>query len=916
MQRDVERRLRSRSPWSVAVVAAFALVLSVLTVVASPAQPPARAADTTCTISAKLVNSCRPWLGAESGGYGVTGFRNSMLEHENRIGRQLDIVHEYYGTGNVTLSNDVVTLAKRPGTIALVNWRVASKWADGGGSNATVNKQIDAMAASIKALGTTKILLTLHHEPENDISRGGDPNCPNLDYVGSSGTVSDYVAMWHNVRARFDALGINNVVWVMNYMGWKGWNCVVRDLWPGNDYVDWVMWDPYPKTATWTQFVGSFYSYLTANSDATHDFLSKPWGLAEFGYVGSSQTAAYKIYDDAITDLHTGVFPRLKAYVVWDQHTSSSHDDRVGYDENHVADPVEQQHYNAFANDPMMTGNAVTPPTDQTPPSVTRATPDDGGTVQETVSVSGTASDNVGVTSVDLLVDGAVVTSAPPAGDGSVAFDWNSATVTNGSHTLGLRAHDAAGNVGSSAVAHVTVANDDNEAPSPPGGVKAQWGKPSSVTVQWDASTDNGAVTHYRVYRDGEAIATLGPTVRSYVDTGVPNASTLSYTVTALDASDNESAPSEAAEVDTGDDTAPSTPTADAQLTAPDEATVTWDDATDNVAVTGYRVYRNGSLIGNVDASTLSLVDGGRDDGVTYTYRVAAYDAAGNLSALSDPHSVTTPDTTAPTTPTNLKAVSSANRVALTWTGSTDNVGVTNYVVYRDGLPLATPLATDRSYTDNAPDGDTLHHYQVTARDQAGNESEKSNEVVRTLSDTTAPTAPHLTGSLSGSTVRLTWSGATDDVGVTGYTVYRAGVAIATPTAASYTDASPPTGRASSYTVKATDAAGNLSAASNAVSVTVPADKTAPTAPSGLVATAGATGTHQVTLTWKASSDNVGVANYYLYRGNSKYKLLGNVLTYADTGLTAGTKYTYKVYALDAAGNWSSPTSNVSATAR
>ena len=61
--------------------------------------------------------------------------------------------------------------------------------------------------------------------------------------------------MWHNVRARFDALGVTNVVWVMNYMGWKDWNCVVKDLWPGNDYVDWVMWDPYPKNATWTSFV-------------------------------------------------------------------------------------------------------------------------------------------------------------------------------------------------------------------------------------------------------------------------------------------------------------------------------------------------------------------------------------------------------------------------------------------------------------------------------------------------------------------------------------------------------------------------------------------------------------------------------------------------------------------------------------
>ena len=78
----------------------------------------------------------------------------------------------------------------------------------------------------------------------------------------------------------------------------------------------------------------------------------------------------------------------------------------------------------------------------------------------------------------------------------------------------------------------------------------------------------------------------------------------------------------------------------------------------------------------------------------------------------------------------------------------------------------------------------------------------------------------------------------------------------------------------------------------------------------------GAAGTRRIVLTWSASTDNVGVANYYLFRGNSKYRLLGPVTTYTDTGLTAGTKYTYKVYALDAAANWSSASVNVSGTAR
>jgi cellulose 1,4-beta-cellobiosidase len=100
---------------------------------------------------------------------------------------------------------------------------------------------------------------------------------------------------------------------------------------------------------------------------------------------------------------------------------------------------------------------------------------------------------------------------------------------------------------------------------------------------------------------------------------------------------------------------------------------------------------------------------------------------------------------------------------------------------------------------------------------------------------------------------------------------------------------------------------------SNSVSAAVPADRTAPTAPTGLRATAG---TKQIVVAWNASTDNVGVQNYYLYRANAKYRLLGRVTSFTDTGLVTGRKYTYKVYAIDAAGNWSGPSVNISATAR
>ncbi len=558
-----------------------------------------------------------------------------------------------------------------------------------------------------------------------------------------------------------------------------------------------------------------------------------------------------------------------------------------------------------------------TPRLDQTAPQVESAGIQDGSTVTGTVDVTGIASDDVRLDVVSLVVDDDVVASRTPAPDGSVAFAWNSATVANGTHVVRLRARDTAGNLGYTDPVTVTVENVDEAPPTAPAELTGTWGRPSHVKLTWSAATDDAAVTGYRVYRDDQPIANLGPAARTHSDAGVVNLQTFVYEVTAVDAAGHESARKPVI-VETGDDTAPSTPTASVTLSGPDAADVTWSPASDNAGVTGYRITRNGSVVGTVDGAATHLRDSALDDAVAYTYTVTALDAAGNTSAASAPSTVTTPDLTAPTAPGTLTAGSNGSTVTLTWSAATDNVGVTAYVVHRDGQPFRTLAASARTFTDTGLDATTAHRYRVSARDAAGLEGSPGNEVVRSFVDAIPPTTPtSLARTLSGFSVRLTWKASTDNVGVTGYTVLRGGVAIGTTTTATtYTDTSAPPGKTYTYTVRARDAANNQSSPSAAVSATLPVDRTAPTAPTGLTATVGAAGTRRITLTWKASTDNAGVTGYYLYRGNSKYRQLGNVLTFADTGLTAGTKYTYKLYALDASGNWSSPTGNVSATAR
>jgi hypothetical protein len=87
-------------------------------------------------------------------------------------------------------------------------------------------------------------------------------------------------------------------------------------------------------------------------------------------------------------------------------------------------------------------------------------------------------------------------------------------------------------------------------------------------------------------------------------------------------------------------------------------------------------------------------------------------------------------------------------------------------------------------------------------------------------------------------------------------------------------------------------------------------DTTPPTAPAGLTATPGDA---QVSLAWQASSDNVGVAGYRVYRNGTEVAQVSS-LAYTDTGLVNGTSYTYDVVAYDAAGNASTPSNTASAT--
>ena len=181
-------------------------------------------------------------------------------------------------------------------------------------------------------------------------------------------------------------------------------------------------------------------------------------------------------------------------------------------------------------------------------------------------------------------------------------------------------------------------------------------------------------------------------------------------------------------------------------------------------------------------------------------------------------------DVTAPTVPTGL--VSSAIAITsctLSWTASTDAVGVTGYDVFKDGVLYGATATTMINITGLA--ASTTYNFTVKAKDAAGNLSAASTGLaVTTLveTDVTAPTIPtNLTSSaISISSFTLSWTASTDALGVTGYDVFKDGVSYGSSATNSINVTGLTPATTYNFTVKAKDAAGNISVASAGLNVT------------------------------------------------------------------------------------------------
>jgi chitodextrinase len=242
-----------------------------------------------------------------------------------------------------------------------------------------------------------------------------------------------------------------------------------------------------------------------------------------------------------------------------------------------------------------------------------------------------------------------------------------------------------------------------------------------TVDLVWGAASDNIAVDHYSVFVDGVvAASTSGIRLDGIaVSDGVVHV----FSVAAVDAAGNVG-PTAGMELALPDVTAPSTAVGfSAAPTGATSVALAWSAATDNVGVVAYRLKRNGIRLSDLGPSAVGLTDAGLTSGATYTYTLAAVDAAGNVGqAASVEVRVGSADVTPPTAPLDLRAVAlSKRRISLTWAASTDDrPGSLRYKVFRGRKRVAT--VTTLSYVDR-PAVSGWYKYRVKAVDSAGNVS-------------------------------------------------------------------------------------------------------------------------------------------------------------------------------------------------
>jgi hypothetical protein len=560
----------------------------------------------------------------------------------------------------------------------------------------------------------------------------------------------------------------------------------------------------------------------------------------------------------------------------------------------------------------------VTGVVDTTPPTVSLAVNPSGTvTAATTITLTATATDNVGVTKVEIY-DGTVLLASKTAAPYTFTVSYTS-SASNGTHTFSAKAYDAAGNVGTSTspiLVPVNIPPPDTTAPVVSLASSATTVTAATTITLTATATDNVGVARVEFYQGTSLIGTK--TASPYTQTvqiACPLSGTPTYTAKAYDAAGN-AAISAAVNVVVNFaciDPPPTISLTSSATSVTTASTITLTaSASDDVGVTKVEFYDGAVLLGTKTAApyTQPVAFTSANNG-THGFTAKAYDTANQTATTSAVNVVVNIDATPPAVTLASSATTATTGTSITLTASaTDNVGVAKVEFYEGSTLLGTD--TTAPYTQGVALSTSFvgtRSFTARAYDAAGN-SATSTAVSVVVSDITPPAisiASSATTVTAASTITLT-AAPSDNVSVTkvefwdGTTLRTQVLGPPWTTTVSLTSAN---NGMHSFTAKAFDAAGNTatSAAVN-VAVNIPTVDTTP--PTVSIASSATSVTSATTITLTATAaDNVGVTRVEFYDGTTfRTQVVTSpwTTTVSLTSANNGT-HTFTAKAYDAAGN-------------
>jgi beta-mannanase len=246
-------------------------------------EPTATTAPGECATDAKLVPSCGVLWGGAAGGFTDAPRDQALKDWEKTSGRTATIFHTYHKGDEPFPTKAEIAMTRDPAKprVLLLNWKIAygSTWAKV--AKGEQDKRIDAFAARVKSTYPEKFFLVLNHEPENDV----------IAKAGSGWEAKDFAAMYRHTILRLRAKGVTNAINVMAYMGNEKWMSQSwwKDIYPGDDVVDWMGLDSYVSAEKGYYHYGFFADLLDRKGSTGPAFYAwavtkkKPLMIAEWG---------------------------------------------------------------------------------------------------------------------------------------------------------------------------------------------------------------------------------------------------------------------------------------------------------------------------------------------------------------------------------------------------------------------------------------------------------------------------------------------------------------------------------------------------------------------------------------------------------------------------------------------------------